>query len=51
MFRNFAISNYNLSKHFDGAIRLPFTKEQEVSEELKEGIIKIMLGSKPGSFD
>lgn len=28
MFRNFAISDYNLSKYFDLAIRLPFTQEQ-----------------------
>lgn len=26
MFRNFAVSDYNLSKYFDYAIRLPFTK-------------------------
>jgi hypothetical protein len=30
MFRNFAISNYNLSRYFDSVITIPFTKEQEL---------------------
>lgn len=51
MFRNFALSEYNLSKYFNAAITMPFTKEQELPQKITEDIKKVLMGSKPGSFE
>lgn len=51
MFRNYSISNYNLSKYFDSAVFLPFTNEEVVPEALTDLLVKILMGSKPNSFN
>lgn len=50
LFRNFAVSNYNLSRYFDSVMAMPFTREHQVPQEITDSILTVMLGSKPGAF-
>ena len=51
LFRNFSLSEYNLSKYFNGICYFPFHNDVLLPEELENLLLKIILGTKPGSFE